>query len=281
MSTLLIPYQSDDFPPSLIKRFRPELKVDWSDLLWSALTVGRASWADAFWFRELSNRRAFNDTLDKPGRIVEHRPPTAHRKKAVNRSDLVARIAARSSLSRADAATAVTAVVSVIADALARSEDVNIAGFGKFGTRDRSAHRAQSPDRRGGSVLPPAGCRPSRPARLFASRSAGSIHIDVARLPPLATPTSSNSHDLLPRHRHAFAAVARRCTGVESQPLPRRLRLVGSRNPCSRHRRTESPLTSLSPWPGPDRPRPRTATFGAESSRRDSIEPSQLRSSAR
>ena len=48
MSTLLIPYQSDDFPPSLIQHSRPELKVDWSDLLWAALTVGRASWADVW-----------------------------------------------------------------------------------------------------------------------------------------------------------------------------------------------------------------------------------------
>ena len=48
MNSLLIPYQSDDFPPSLIKHSGPELKVDWSDLLWSALTVGRASWADVW-----------------------------------------------------------------------------------------------------------------------------------------------------------------------------------------------------------------------------------------
>ena len=48
MSSLLIPCQSDDFPPSLIQHSRPELKVDWSDLLWAALTVGRASWADVW-----------------------------------------------------------------------------------------------------------------------------------------------------------------------------------------------------------------------------------------
>ena len=52
----------------------------------------------------------------------------------MNRTELCARIAARSSLSRADAATAVYAVVSAIADALERGESVNIAGFGKFAT---------------------------------------------------------------------------------------------------------------------------------------------------
>ena len=52
----------------------------------------------------------------------------------MNRTELCARIAARSSLYRADAATAVYAVVSAIADALERGERVNIAGFGKFAT---------------------------------------------------------------------------------------------------------------------------------------------------
>ena len=63
----------------------------------------------------------------------------------MNRSDLVGRIAARSSLSRADAVTAVTAVVSAIADALAKGEEVNIAGFGKFATRDRPARQGRNP----------------------------------------------------------------------------------------------------------------------------------------
>ena len=70
-------------------------------------------------------RRALNTA----GRFVQHRCPTENRRHAVNRTQLSARIAARSPLSRADAATAVDAVVSAIADALASGEDVAIAGF--------------------------------------------------------------------------------------------------------------------------------------------------------
>ena len=63
----------------------------------------------------------------------------------MNRTELCARIAARSSLSRADAATAVDAVVSAIAYALERGEAVNIAGFGKFTTSHRAPRRGRDP----------------------------------------------------------------------------------------------------------------------------------------
>ena len=63
----------------------------------------------------------------------------------MNRTELCARIAARSSLSRADAATAVDAVVSAIADALERGETVNIAGFGKFAASHRAARQGLNP----------------------------------------------------------------------------------------------------------------------------------------
>ena len=59
--------------------------------------------------------------------------------------ELLARIAVRSSLSRADAGTAVDAVVSAIADALERREAVNIAGFGKFSASNRAARRDRNP----------------------------------------------------------------------------------------------------------------------------------------
>jgi len=73
----------------------------------------------------------------------------------VNRTELCARIAARSSLSRADAATAVEAVVSTIADALESGETVNITGFGKFTTSHRAPRRGRNP-RTGEAVAVPA-----------------------------------------------------------------------------------------------------------------------------
>ena len=63
----------------------------------------------------------------------------------MNRTELCARIAARSSLSRADAATALDAVVSAIADALESGEAVNIAGFGRFTTSHRAARQGRNP----------------------------------------------------------------------------------------------------------------------------------------
>ena len=73
----------------------------------------------------------------------------------MNRTEFCARIAARSSSSRADAATAVDAVVSAIADALERGETVNIAGFGKFAASHRVARQGRNP-RTGEAVSIPA-----------------------------------------------------------------------------------------------------------------------------
>ena len=53
----------------------------------------------------------------------------------MNRTELCARIAARSSLSRAEAAAAVDAVVRAVANALERGDAVNIPGFGKIPAR--------------------------------------------------------------------------------------------------------------------------------------------------
>ena len=63
----------------------------------------------------------------------------------MNKSDLTVRVAARASLSKADAAAAVRAVFSAIADALARGETVRIAGFGTFSTRARPARPGRNP----------------------------------------------------------------------------------------------------------------------------------------
>ena len=70
--------------------------------------------------------------LDNSARIVEHRRPDAHPRQFVNRTELCARIAARTLLSRANAATGLAAIVSTIADALVRGQAVGIVGFGNF-----------------------------------------------------------------------------------------------------------------------------------------------------
>ena len=63
----------------------------------------------------------------------------------MTRSELCARVAARSSLSKADIAAALGALTSTITDALAEGETVTIAGFGKFAARTRAAGQGRNP----------------------------------------------------------------------------------------------------------------------------------------
>ena len=63
----------------------------------------------------------------------------------MTRSELCARVAARSSLSKDEVAAALGALTSTIADALAEDETVTIAGFGKFTARTRAARPGRNP----------------------------------------------------------------------------------------------------------------------------------------
>ncbi len=78
----------------------------------------------------------------------------------MTRSELRARVAARSSLSKADAAAALGALTSTIAVALAEGETVTVAGFGKFEARNRAARQGRNP-RTGEPVDVPAAQVPS------------------------------------------------------------------------------------------------------------------------
>ena len=63
----------------------------------------------------------------------------------MNKSQLTARVAAETSVTRASADRLVDAVFSAIAGALARDETVAIAGFGKFELRSRPARAGRNP----------------------------------------------------------------------------------------------------------------------------------------
>ena len=63
----------------------------------------------------------------------------------MKKSDIAARVAPKTSLSKADAAGAVDAVLSAISDALARGESVSIAGFGTFSVKRRAAWQGRNP----------------------------------------------------------------------------------------------------------------------------------------
>ena len=63
----------------------------------------------------------------------------------MTKSELSAHVAARVSISRAEADSVVSAVFSAIGDALARDDAVAIAGFGTFSTRNRAARQGRNP----------------------------------------------------------------------------------------------------------------------------------------
>ena len=63
----------------------------------------------------------------------------------VNKSDITSRVASRTGVGRSAAGDAVDAVFEAIGEALAKGEDVRIAGFGTFGTRSRPARTGRNP----------------------------------------------------------------------------------------------------------------------------------------
>ena len=63
----------------------------------------------------------------------------------MTKAELIAHVAAETSVTRATADRLVGAVFSTIGDALARDEAVTIAGFGKFTARSRAARRGRNP----------------------------------------------------------------------------------------------------------------------------------------
>ena len=163
--------------------------------------------------------------LDKVQRTVQHRRSTAHRRHAVKRTDLSARIVARSSSSRADAPTVVDVVVSAIANA----------GFGSppsgtdrlvTGALPALATQTLSPPRkRWRSVPPESSARPS----INENESRGREASERARLIRRTDPTEP------PRHRIATMPTSglARIDIASSHD-------VGGQDEQSRHRRSVS-----------------------------------------
>ena len=63
----------------------------------------------------------------------------------VKKSDIAGRVADRIGLSQSAAGNAVEAVFEAVGEALANGEEVRIAGFGTFGTRNRPARTGRNP----------------------------------------------------------------------------------------------------------------------------------------
>ncbi len=63
----------------------------------------------------------------------------------MNKSELIAAIAAKSELSKKDAEKALTAVISSIEDALKTGDKVQLVGFGTFEVKCRNARTGRNP----------------------------------------------------------------------------------------------------------------------------------------
>lgn len=63
----------------------------------------------------------------------------------MNKSELIAKIAEKSNLSKADSTRALDALLSSIEEALVAGEKVQLVGFGTFETRERKAREGRNP----------------------------------------------------------------------------------------------------------------------------------------
>ena len=63
----------------------------------------------------------------------------------MNKTELVAAVAAKTELTKKDAEKAVAAVLETVAETLAAGEKVQLVGFGTFEAREREARTAKNP----------------------------------------------------------------------------------------------------------------------------------------
>lgn len=63
----------------------------------------------------------------------------------MNKTELIAAVAEKASISKKDADSAVNAVLDTIVEALAADEKVQLVGFGTFEVRSRSARQGRDP----------------------------------------------------------------------------------------------------------------------------------------
>ena len=72
----------------------------------------------------------------------------------MTKADFVDKLAAKSGLTKKDAAAVVDAFVEVVTDALKKGEDVQFTGFGKFYVQEREARQGINPQTKGKIAIP-------------------------------------------------------------------------------------------------------------------------------
>lgn len=63
----------------------------------------------------------------------------------MNKSELIAEVAAKAEITKKDADAAVSAVIETITEALVKGDKVQLVGFGTFEVRERSARTGRDP----------------------------------------------------------------------------------------------------------------------------------------
>lgn len=63
----------------------------------------------------------------------------------MNKTELIAEVAAKAEITKKDADAAVTAVIDTITEALVNGDKVQLVGFGTFEVRERSARTGRDP----------------------------------------------------------------------------------------------------------------------------------------
>jgi len=77
----------------------------------------------------------------------------------MNKTELIAEVAAKAGLSKKDAEKALNATIDTIADTLAKGDKVQLVGFGGFETKKREARTGRNP-RTKETIQIPASCVP-------------------------------------------------------------------------------------------------------------------------
>lgn len=78
----------------------------------------------------------------------------------MNKSELIAEVAAKAEITKKDAEAALAAVVDTITEALVKGDKVQLVGFGTFEVRERSARTGRDP-RTGKDIAIPASKAPA------------------------------------------------------------------------------------------------------------------------
>ena len=72
----------------------------------------------------------------------------------MNKTELIAAVAAAAELSKKDAEKALNAMVDVIGDALAKGDKIQVIGFGSFEVRERGERKGRNPQSGKEIVIP-------------------------------------------------------------------------------------------------------------------------------